>query len=214
MSKYRNKTLLKVILLGNSGVGKTCLINQFVNKQFSSQYKLTIGADCYTKEMTLNDQQVTLQIWDTAGQERFQSLNAAFYRGADCCILTYDVSSLSSFKALDGWMDEFLIQSSSPDPENFPFIVIGNKMDLPDRAITTKKGRSWCENRSDIPYFETSAKEGNNVEDAFRTITMKALNYRKDDITENFETISWPIPLLREDSKIKFHKNKTCCLIS
>ena len=83
MSKYRNKTLLKVILLGNSGVGKTCLINQFVNKQFSSQYKLTIGTDCYTKEMILNDRQVTLQIWDTAGQERFQSLNTAFYHGAD-----------------------------------------------------------------------------------------------------------------------------------
>ena len=213
MSNCRNKKLLKVILLGDSGVGKTSLINQFINNQFSSQYKLTIGADCFTKEIMLDEQQVTLQIWDTAGQERFQCLNSAFYRGSDCCILTYDVSSSSSFKSLDGWMDEFLIQSSSQDPENFPFVVIGNKIDLKNRAITTNKAKVWCENRNNIPYFETSAKEKNNIEAAFRTIAMKALNSRKEDVIDTFETVSWPIPLLREISKISNRRNKPCCLI-
>nr|ACF81381.1 unknown [Zea mays] len=93
MSTSRRRTLLKVIVLGDSGVGKTSLMNQYVHKKFSQQYKATIGADFVTKEVLIEDRLVTLQIWDTAGQERFQSLGVAFYRGADCCVLVYDVNS-------------------------------------------------------------------------------------------------------------------------
>ena len=71
-----------------------------------------------------------LQLWDTSGQERFQSLGVAFYRGADCCVLVYDVNSAKSFETLDSWRDEFLIQASPHDPENFPFVVLGNKIDV------------------------------------------------------------------------------------
>lgn len=73
---------------------------------------------------------VSPQLWDTAGQERFQSLGVAFYRGADCCVLVYDVNSAKSFETLDSWRDEFLIQASPHDPENFPFVVLGNKIDV------------------------------------------------------------------------------------
>lgn len=83
----RKKVLLKVIILGESNVGKTSLMNQYVNKKFTNQYKATIGADFLTKELIVDDRVVTMQIWDTAGQERFQSLGVAFYRGADCCVL-------------------------------------------------------------------------------------------------------------------------------
>lgn len=83
----RKKILLKVIVLGDSSVGKTSLMNQYVNRKFSNQYKATIGADFLSKEVTVDDRTVTIQIWDTAGQERFQSLGVAFYRGADCCVL-------------------------------------------------------------------------------------------------------------------------------
>lgn len=72
----------------------------------------------------------SVQLWDTAGQERFQSLGVAFYRGADCCVLVYDVNSAKSFETLDSWRDEFLIQASPHDPENFPFVVLGNKIDM------------------------------------------------------------------------------------
>ncbi|EER06563.1 Rab7, putative, partial [Perkinsus marinus ATCC 50983] len=120
-SAPRKKVLLKVIILGDSGVGKTSLMNQYVNKKFSPQYKATIGADFLTKEVTIDDKVVTLQIWDTAGQERFQSLGMAFYRGADCCCLVYDITNPKSFESLDSWRDEFLIQASPKDPEEFPF---------------------------------------------------------------------------------------------
>ena len=82
-------------------VGKTSLMNQYVNKKFSSQYKATIGADFLTKEVMVEDRLVTMQIWDTAGQERFQSLGVAFYRGADACVLVYDLTHVKSFENLD-----------------------------------------------------------------------------------------------------------------
>nr|XP_009481105.1 PREDICTED: ras-related protein Rab-7a isoform X1 [Pelecanus crispus] len=171
----RKKVLLKVIILGDSGVGKTSLMNQYVNKKFSNQYKATIGADFLTKEVMVDDRLVTMQIWDTAGQERFQSLGVAFYRGADCCVLVFDVTAPNTFKTLDSWRDEFLIQASPRDPENFPFVVLGNKIDLENRQVTTKRAQAWCYSKNNIPYFETSAKEAINVEQAFQTIARNAL---------------------------------------
>ncbi|KAI8014289.1 hypothetical protein LOK49_LG05G01958 [Camellia lanceoleosa] len=141
------RTLLKVIILGDSGVGKTSLMNQYVNKKFSNQYKATIGADFLTKEVQFEDRLFTLQIWDTAGQERIQSLGVAFYRGADCCVLVYDVNVMKSFDNLNNWREEFLIQASPSDPENFPFVVIGNKIDVDggnNRVVSEKKARAWC----------------------------------------------------------------------
>ena len=84
----------------------------------------------------VDDRLVTMQIWDTAGQERFQSLGVAFYRGADCCVLVYDVTAPTTFKSLDSWRDEFLIQASPRDPDRFPFVVLGNKVDLENRAVS------------------------------------------------------------------------------
>ncbi|CAH1107773.1 unnamed protein product [Psylliodes chrysocephalus] len=171
----RKKTLLKVIILGDSSVGKTSLMNQYVNRKFSNQYKATIGADFLTKELTVDDRTVTMQIWDTAGQERFQSLGVAFYRGADCCVLVFDVTAPNTFKSLDSWRDEFLIQASPREPENFPFVLLGNKVDLEPRAISAKRAQQWCQSKNNIPYFETSAKEGLNVEQAFLAIAKNAL---------------------------------------
>ncbi|KAF9358314.1 hypothetical protein BGX26_002058 [Mortierella sp. AD094] len=173
----RKKVLLKVIILGESGVGKTSLMNQYVNKKFSNQYKATIGADFLTKEVLVDDRLVTMQIWDTAGQERFQSLGVAFYRGADCCVLVYDVNNAKSFETLESWRDEFLIQASPRGPENFPFVVIGNKIDMEEskRMISQKRAMAWCQSKGNIPYFETSAKEAVNVEQAFQTIAKNAL---------------------------------------
>ncbi|KAF3037236.1 hypothetical protein E8E12_005832 [Didymella heteroderae] len=166
----RKKVLLKVIILGDSGVGKTSLMNQYVNKKFSASYKATIGADFLTKEVMVDDRLVTMQLWDTAGQERFQSLGVAFYRGADCCVLVYDVNNSKSFDTLDSWRDEFLVQASPMDPESFPFVVIGNKID-----ISSKRAMTFCQSKGGIPYFETSAKDAINVEQAFEVIARQAL---------------------------------------
>ncbi|GMJ02202.1 RAB GTPase homolog G3A [Hibiscus trionum] len=182
----QNRTLLKVILLGDSGVGKTSLMNQYVHMKFSQQYKATIGADFVTKELQIDDRNVTLQIWDTAGQERFQSLGVAFYRGADCCVLVYDVNVTKSFDNLDNWHEEFLKQANPTDPRTFPFILLGNKIDLDggnSRAVPEKKAKDWCASKENIPYFETSAKEDINIDAAFLCISKTALeNERELDI--------------------------------
>jgi len=195
------KILLKVIILGDSGVGKTSLMNQYVNKKFSSQYKATIGADFLTKEVMVDDRLVTMQIWDTAGQERFQSLGVAFYRGADCCVLVYDVNNAKSFETLSSWMDEFLVQASPRDSENFPFVVLGNKIDLEEskRMVSQKRAMTWCQSKGNIPYFETSAKEAINVEQAFQTIAKNALQQETD------VEIDFPDPIkIDSDAKQEF----------
>lgn len=136
------KKTLKIVIVGDSGVGKTSLMNRYSTGKFTGQYKATIGADFLSKDNVIVDdpflQQrhlVTLQIWDTAGQERFQSLGVGFYRGADACLLVYDVTDPHSLDNLDHWRKEFLdqvgggIQGLGDASTQFPFVVVGNKTD-------------------------------------------------------------------------------------
>ncbi|XP_073057588.1 ras-related protein Rab7-like [Primulina eburnea] len=172
------RRLLKIILLGDSGVGKTSLMNQYVSKKFNQLHKATIGADFVTKELVIDEKFVTLQIWDTAGQERFRSLGVSFYRGADCCILVYDVNVLKTFETLQNWYKEFLKQIGPASPETFPFVLIGNKVDVDggnSRVVSEKTAREWCISKGNIPYFETSAKEDYNVDAAFTSVANAAL---------------------------------------
>jgi Ras-related protein Rab-7A len=169
-SKIMVRSLLKVIILGDSGVGKTSLMNQYVHHRYSGAYKATIGADFLTKDcVTEGGETLTLQIWDTAGQERFQSLGVAFYRGSDVCLIVFDVNSSKSFENVGNWLEEFLAQASPKDPSAFPFIVVGNKVDLNNRQVTEQQARAWCAARK-VEYYETSAKEDTNVEDVFEAV--------------------------------------------
>ncbi|XP_024964111.1 ras-related protein Rab7-like isoform X1 [Cynara cardunculus var. scolymus] len=188
-----DRILLKVIVLGDSGVGKTSLMNQYVYNKFSKQYKATIGADFVTKELHIDDKLVTLQIWDTAGQERFHSLGVAFYRGADCCILVYDVNIQKTFETLQTWHEEFLKQADPSEPESFPFVLLGNKVDThggSSRAVSVseKTAREWCALKGNIPYFETSAKENYNVDAAFLCVAKTALanEHEHQDVNEMY----------------------------
>jgi Ras-related protein Rab-7A len=204
----RKKVLLKVIILGDSGVGKTSLMNQYVNKKFDNRYKATIGADFLTKELEVEGTLVTLQIWDTAGQERFQSLGSAFYRGADACILVFDLTSQESFQHLTSWHDEFIIQAG----QNKDFVLIGNKNDLEDKRVVSQKGAlAWCTKHSQddenpIPYFETSAKEDFNVQQAFYSVAKNAL--KKTSVEED---VYIPGQLVDLQNESKSSKKDGCC---
>ncbi|KAH6582168.1 hypothetical protein BASA61_007544 [Batrachochytrium salamandrivorans] len=139
--------ILKVVVLGDGNVGKTALRNQFVHRQFVQGYKATIGADFITKKVRVESlsKSVSFQIWDTAGQERFHSLGVAFFRGADACILVYDVTSTQSLDHLEKWMREFVHQAGISNPAKFPFILVGNKTDMEtERTVSSQMGRSMA----------------------------------------------------------------------
>merc|ERR1719419_1671809 len=166
------KVLLKIIILGDSGVGKTSILHKYVNNKFIEEHKATIRADFSTKEITIDDSRlITLQIWDTAGQERFQSLGNAFYRGADACVLVYDITNLQSFKKIQIWRDNFLRQASPDKPEAFPFLLMGNKADLHERRqVTHEQATAFSATQNGMEFFETSALTGQNLEQAMRLI--------------------------------------------
>ena len=110
----------------------------------------------------------TLQIWDTAGQERFKSLRTPFYRGSDICLLVFAVNDRQSLENLAQWKKEFLYYADVKDPENFPFVVLGNKVDMEEeRVVHEDDAKSWCQTNGELPYFETSAKDNTNVDLAF-----------------------------------------------
>ena len=102
---------MKVVAIGDSGVGKTSLIQMFEHSRFAGDFKPTIGADFSNKEITIDGKIVMLQIWDTAGQERYQSLGTSFYRGADCCFLVYDITNKSSLDNIENWWELFIQKS-------------------------------------------------------------------------------------------------------
>jgi Ras-related protein Rab-7A len=119
----------------------------------------------------------------SAGQERYQSLGSAFYRGADACVLVYDITDARSLDTLGSWRDEFLIAAAPRDPDSFPFIVLGNKVDVTDKAreVPTKRAQDWCATQGNLPLFETSALDDINVEAAFKFMAEKALTRLNDE---------------------------------
>jgi len=175
-SKNSSKTrLLKVVLLGDGAVGKTSLMNRFVSNKFDAQSFHTIGVEFLNKDVVRNGETYTLQIWDTAGQERFKSLRTPFYRGADCCLLTYSVDDRQSFRNLAMWKKEFLYYADVQDAENFPFVLLGNKIDVEDRQVSGELAQEWCQANNQMPHFETSAKDSINVDNAFNAAVKRVM---------------------------------------
>lgn len=188
VAKAEKKCFIKVVAIGDSGVGKTSLIQMFEQSKFTDNFKPTIGADFSNKEIVVDGRTVTLQIWDTAGQERYQSLGTAFYRGADCAFLVYDLTNTWSFENIPNWKASFLQKSMVTSPEDFPFMVIGNKLDLEDesRAIGSATAKEWCQKNGELDFIETSASKNQNVEEAFLKLATRALA-RQAEINKKLE---------------------------
>ncbi|XP_074384296.1 ras-related protein Rab-7b isoform X2 [Zonotrichia albicollis] len=181
------KVDLKIIIIGALGVGKTSLLHQYVHKTFYEDYRTTLGASILTKVLPVDSTPLKLQIWDTGGQERFRSMVSTFYKGSDGCMLAFDVTDRESFEALDNWRDDFL-EKVIPREQDFPMVVLGNKIDLSDRQVPKETASAWCKEK-DIPYFEVSAKNNINVAEAFETLAKQALSTYKG-ILESYLTDS------------------------
>mmetsp|Transcript_6813 Transcript_6813/g.9421 ORF Transcript_6813/g.9421 Transcript_6813/m.9421 type:complete len:199 (+) Transcript_6813:109-705(+) len=177
----RRNIIFKIVVLGESGVGKTSLLLRYVENKFTIATKSTIGSDFLSKEIEVDGKPVVLQIWDTAGQERFQGLGTSFYRGADGVIFVFDVTRKKTFEELPAWKKAFLIQIGQENNSEFPMLVLANKIDLEDRQVSKKEVQDWCYSQN-IQFYETSAKEAINVSKAFEDIARIALSKLKDDV--------------------------------
>lgn len=159
----------KVILLGDSCVGKTTLIHRYISGEYRNDFKATLGTNITTKIYTKDDKDIEAAIWDTAGTERFKSISSIHYRDADACILVFDYTSLETFHNLSNWRQDVLSSAGIKNLNSFPFIVAGNKCDSQfDRQIEEYMVKEWCDNNN-MKFFSVSAKTGENVNELFNT---------------------------------------------
>ena len=165
--------IFKLILIGNSGVGKSCILQRYMKHTFEENYKCTIGVDFLMKSLIINGQTVKLQIWDTAGQEKYKSMVSSYYRGANVALIVFDITSHKTFDALPLWIENFY--KNGPEQKNI--ILIGNKKDLEeDREVTQEEAKLFSETNNMI-YFETSAKDGENIDYVFNYAAEKLLEF-------------------------------------
>mmetsp|Transcript_11315 Transcript_11315/g.15785 ORF Transcript_11315/g.15785 Transcript_11315/m.15785 type:complete len:206 (+) Transcript_11315:78-695(+) len=159
--------LIKLLLIGDSGVGKSCLLLCFSDQSFTTSFITTIGIDFKIKTIELEGKRIKLQIWDTAGQERFRTITTAYYRGAMGILLVYDVTDENSFQNIRNWVRN--IEQHAAD--NVDKILIGNKSDMKDqKVVDTARGEELARHYQ-IRFFETSAKNNENVKEAFYAIS-------------------------------------------
>ena len=158
--------LLKLVMIGDSGVGKTNILSRYINNEFSSITKATVGVEFFSTIIKKNNKLIKLQIWDTAGQERYKSITSAYYKGAKGAFVVYDITKMKTFKNLDKWITELKANGN----EDIYIILIGNKLDLEkNREVMTNDVKRKAEELK-VGYFETSALDGSNIEHAFDVI--------------------------------------------
>ncbi|KAK2961224.1 putative GTP-binding protein YPTC1 [Blattamonas nauphoetae] len=163
--------LFKLLLIGDSGVGKSCILLRFADDTYTGTYIATIGVDFKIRTIQLNGKVIKLQIWDTAGQDRFKTITSSYYRGANGILVVYDVTNRDSFQNINMWMKEIDNYGS----EGTVRVLIGNKSDLANkRAVEYDQGKQLADSMS-IPFLETSAKTASNVDSAFQTMSEEIL---------------------------------------
>lgn len=173
MSGDKYHQLMKLIVVGDSGTGKSCLLHRFVEDTFSEDQTQTIGVEFGAKVVSLLGKRIKMQIWDTAGQERYKSVTRSYYRGAVACLIVYDITNRASFDHAAQWLAD-VRQLAGKDVTT---MLIGNKSDMGDgdkRQVTHNEGSLYAQ-QNDLMHFETSAATGDLVSDAFLKVAKTAL---------------------------------------
>ncbi|TKR70015.1 hypothetical protein L596_022088 [Steinernema carpocapsae] len=165
--------LLKFLIIGNTNTGKSCMLHRFIEKKFKPTSSHTIGVEFGSKCLTISGKKVKLQIWDTAGQERFRSVTRSYYRGATGALLVYDITNRDSFTAIQHWLADARSLANS----QISVIMVGNKSDLEEKRQVLFLEANRFAQENDLAFIETSALNGENIEDAFfkcaKTILLK-----------------------------------------
>ncbi len=201
--------LTKLIVVGDSGVGKSSLLLRFADDIFYESFLTTIGVDFKIRTMKYKDKVVKCQIWDTAGQERFRSITATYYNGAHGVMVVYDVTDESSFQRIPQWLNELRLYIK----ENTVLILVGNKCDMEHRRlVTTEQGQALAKEFKFDAFMETSAKENDRVNLCFSTLVQKVVDngsFLQNNMNTNNDVK--PIVLPRPNNVPSGIKKTTCC---
>ena len=168
--------MFKILLLGDSGVGKSSLLLRYTKHEFNVDMRSTIGVEFALKYLKIDNFQLKVQIWDTAGMERYRSITSAYYKGAKGVIIVYDICREKSFENVDKWIEDF----KSKADEDAVILLIGNKNDLDDKREVNKEEAELKAQKNKFAFMETSAKDNNNVDKAFETLFKEIVKNYKD----------------------------------
>ncbi|CAO3698623.1 unnamed protein product [Rhizopus stolonifer] len=194
--------LFKLLLIGDSGVGKSCLLLRFADDTYTESYISTIGVDFKIRTIELEGKTVKLQIWDTAGQERFRTITSSYYRGAHGIIVVYDVTDEDSFQHVKQWLQEIDRYAA----EGVNKLLVGNKSDLSNKSVSTEQAQEFAESIK-IPLLETSAKDATNVEQAFLTMAKQI----KDRMGTTMQTQSKSTVKVGQGASLEPKQAGGCC---
>ena len=164
----------QLLIIGDSTVGKTSILNKYSSRSFNPNYIATVGLDFFTKDEIIDNKTIRIKIWDTAGQERYKALTKCFFQKAQGVMIVFDVSSLKSFNNLKFWIDSLNSQLSE-DMNLIPVTVIGNKIDLPKREVNKDTADDFAQ-KYGFQYFETSAKTGEGIDSAIKELARRVMN--------------------------------------
>ena len=198
---------IKIIVVGDSGVGKTNLINRFASDKFDTNSKATIGVEFVYKTLKINKEVIKIEVWDTAGQERYRAITSSYYKGAKGAIIVYDITNEDSFNNVESWMNEV----TKKGQRDIQFLLLGNKKDLfNDREVSEEKGIEKARELN-MHLFEASALEKTNVNEAFnylmREIYMEIRMQKNRNVSDNDEKIDQAGIALNTNKK---EKKKFC----
>ncbi|CAF0793055.1 unnamed protein product [Adineta ricciae] len=208
--------LFKVVLIGDSGVGKSNLLSRFTRNEFNLESKSTIGVEFATRSIQVDKKTIKAQIWDTAGQERYRAITSAYYRGAVGALLVYDISKHGTYENVERWLKELRDHADT----NIIISLVGNKSDLRHlRSVPSEEAKAFAE-KNGISFIETSALDSTNVEQAFHTILTEIYHIvSQRQIPDpngsqgNSGSHSAPVPLRLppSDTDFKSKQNGSCC---
>ncbi|KAJ3440157.1 ras-related protein rab-5c [Anaeramoeba flamelloides] len=203
------QNVIKIVMLGQTGCGKTSIVMRFIENTFSETTSTTIGAAFFLKTVMINNEPINIRLWDTSGQERFKSLVPLYYRHAAAAVLVFDPSDTLSFTKLKYWQNEL-----ENNCERLPVIaIVANKADLnlnEQQKELILKAQNYAK-QSQIQFFQTSAKTGKSIQDLFHYLLEQVLKQQQTQI--NKQKLEWDQPIVsnKKNTKDKNNENSTCC---
>lgn len=202
--------IFKLVIVGDSGVGKTGIINRYLHGTFQEQSKSTVGVEFGTKKIVVDGKNLKAQIWDTAGQERYRSITNAYYKGAKGALIVYDITNRFSFENVERWIKEIKAMGD----KSIYLVLVGNKSDLePSREVSVEEGQIKAQNNG-IAFMETSAKTADNIDIVFDQLSHKVYDTYKieDDLEDMFvQKVEIDAKNLNQTNKKDEINTKRCC---